>query len=494
MKTIISLIVVFGVALSAWAQQPASAPDIVGKLSSSAEQDLAKTVQELDALRDQIAKEKIPLAEELSRLEEKLAQLRKDHADVTRLLDAGNLETANLKTEMKARQDELAYIANLLDEFARTYESKVNVCELQYVGKSIEEAKQASSNTSLSTGEKFERQLQFVSKSITRLFDAIGGLRFAGEAVDLQSTVLQGQFAMVGPVALFRSSDGKQAGLVVPQSGSTKPLIRPLEGKLQAGLATLMATGEGFLPLDPSRGAALKALMKKTSLIHIFVKGGPIMWPLLIASILSLATVLDRVCFLLLERVRRNRKALNEFFKLVQENRLAEALILADKSKFYVLRSLAYALRHKEELLANALSYARDRELERYRRGIPVLDTIITLAPLLGLMGTVTGMMGSFSLIGGELSAPGAITGGIAEALIATAFGLGIAIVSVIPFNALNARVEDARHELEAAGTQLELLVPPSMRKGMATVTRQATEGKPSGYVSGKQVAELVKE
>jgi hypothetical protein len=91
------------------------------------------------------------------------------------------------------------------------------------------------------------------------------------------------------------------------------------------------------------------------------------------------------------------------------------------------------------------------------------LDTVITLAPLLGLLGTVTGMMGSFSLIGGELSAPGAITGGIAEALIATAFGLGIAITSLLPFNFLNARVEGARHELEAAATQLELLVLPSI-------------------------------
>ena len=100
-------------------------------------------------------------------------------------------------------------------------------------------------------------------------------------------------------------------------------------------------------------------------------------------------------------------------------------------------------------------------ELERAARFLPVLDTIITLAPLLGLLGTVTGMMRSFSLIGGELSAPGAITGGIAEALIATAFGLGIAITALIPFNFLNSRVEEARHELDAAAGRTELLLHP---------------------------------
>jgi hypothetical protein len=72
-------------------------------------------------------------------------------------------------------------------------------------------------------------------------------------------------------------------------------------------------------------------------------------------------------------------------------------------------------------------------------------------------------MMGSFSLIGGDLSAPGAITGGIAEALIATAFGLGIAITSLLPFNFLNARIEEARHEIESAATQLELMVHPGL-------------------------------
>ena len=110
------------------------------------------------------------------------------------------------------------------------------------------------------------------------------------------------------------------------------------------------------------------------------------------------------------------------------------------RAEFYVVRALGYALAHKHKSLDHALLYAQENELKRFRRGIPLLDIVITPAPLLGLLGTVTGMMGSFSLIGGELGTPGAITGGIAEALIATAFGLGIAITALIPFNVLNFR------------------------------------------------------
>ena len=443
--------------------------------------DRARTNQELAHLERQIERQKTPMAEQLTQLEDRLTELRKEHGVIARTVVSGELELATIKAQMKLRQDELSYIGNLMDEYARTYESKVHVCELQNLGSAIEAAKQAPANTTLSMAEKFSRQADFVNITIQRLFSAIGGMRFDGVAVDLKSNVLKGQFAIVGPVALFRSITGAEAGLAVPQTGSPNPLIRPLEGVMQDGLAALVATGDGMLPLDPSRGAALKALVQKTNLIHIFLKGGPIMWPLLLASILSLGTVLERLLFLLFNKLRRDPKAMQAFFTAVGAGKMDEAMRLGEKSKFYVVRALGYALRHREESLANALLFAQAKELRRFRRGIPILDTVITLAPLLGLLGTVTGMMSSFSLIGGELSAPGAITGGIAEALIATAFGLGIAITSVIPFNALNARADEARLEMEAAGTQLELLVPPSMRK--APAQSKSADAAPGHYV-----------
>jgi biopolymer transport protein ExbB len=188
------------------------------------------------------------------------------------------------------------------------------------------------------------------------------------------------------------------------------------------------------------------------------------MWPLLLASVLALGTVLERLLFLFRERLRRNPRALEELFAAVEKGDLDGAIRIGNGAKDFIVRAFGYALSHKEKSLANALLYAHAKELRRFQRGIPILDTVITLAPLLGLLGTVTGMMGSFSLIGGELSAPGAITGGIAEALIATAFGLGIAITALLPFNFLNAKLEQARHELESASKQLELLLhPPAM-------------------------------
>jgi biopolymer transport protein ExbB len=452
---------VLGLCAGGFAQAP-NAKEPLSRLSTSAEAELSHSVEELNQLRAEIAAEKLPLAQELTQLEERLSDLRAEHDRVTRLVDEGNLGISTLKTEMNARRDELSYTANLLDEYARTFESKVGPGELQQYGAAIATAKEATENTALSMAEKFARQLAFASVSMTRLFDAIGGMRFPGVGVDLHGSVVNGQFAIIGPVALFRSESGDTAGLVVPQSGSDKPLIRPLDGGLQAGIASLVGTGEGVIPLDPSRGGALKALIQKTNLFHIFKKGGPIMWPLLIASILALGTVIERVFFLMSEKVKRDPKGLDQLFTAVGQGDVEGALKIGSVSKDCVVRALTYALGHKETSLASALLFAQAKELKRFQRGISVLDTVITLAPLLGLLGTVTGMMGSFSLIGGELSAPGAITGGIAEALIATAFGLGIAITSLLPFNYLNTRIEEVRHEIESAATQLELLIGPA--------------------------------
>jgi biopolymer transport protein ExbB len=483
------------------ATDSAAAKQTVSALATSAQKELQTSIDQLNKLREQIAAEKLPVAQQLTTAEEQVSQLRKESDRINRMVDQGQLELVGLRSEIKARQDELTYIGNLLDEYARSFESKVNISELQPLGPAIDEAKQAGENTTLSLAEKCRRQTGFVAKSIGRLFDAIGGMKFTGMAVDLQGLVSNGEFAIIGPVALFRgqsttaagsaaSASGMAstiAGLVVAQSGSTTPLIRPLEGALQAGLSDLVSKGEGLLPLDPSRGGALKKLVQRTNLIHIFEKGGPIMWPLLVASILALGTVLERVLFLMIQRFRRDAKALDRLFVAVSKGDHEGAIAIGKKSKFFVVRALGYALAHKETSLASALLYAQAQELKRYQRGIPVLDTVITLAPLLGLLGTVTGMMGSFSLIGGELSSPGAITGGIAEALIATAFGLGIAITSLLPFNFLNARVEEARHELESAATQLELLV---QQEALNAAIRSRNNGM--GFGSGKPSVELM--
>jgi biopolymer transport protein ExbB len=99
-------------------------------------------------------------------------------------------------------------------------------------------------------------------------------------------------------------------------------------------------------------------------------------------------------------------------------------------------------------------------EAARLKRFLPALDTIITLSPLLGLLGTVTGMISAFGVMAESgMNAPTAITGGVGEALVATAAGLGVAISALVPFNVSNSRVEAMLDSIERYGSRLELLL-----------------------------------
>jgi len=194
-------------------------------------------------------------------------------------------------------------------------------------------------------------------------------------------------------------------------------------------------------------------------MIDLFFKGGPIMWPILAASIIALTVALERLLFLVAESARRDRTRVQAMLEKIEGGELNAARQLGSGSRDFVALALASALEHPH-LFQEAILAAARCELQRFSRGLPILDTIITLAPLLGLLGTVTGMIRSFGMLSGaELGAPAGITGGIAEALIATAFGLGVAITALLPFNFMNAREESARLELQAIASRVELLL-----------------------------------
>lgn len=182
------------------------------------------------------------------------------------------------------------------------------------------------------------------------------------------------------------------------------------------------------------------------------------MWPLLLCSLTALSVVIERIFFVLAERKRRSPQIVRDILGHVERGDHPAAQLAGLGTRDFVARVLTCALEHRGPGLSNAVMDASSSELDRFNRGLTVLDTIITLAPLLGLLGTVTGMIRTFGLLGGsELGAPQAVTGGIAEALIATAFGLSIAITALVPFNFLNARLEKARREIETAANKLEL-------------------------------------
>jgi biopolymer transport protein ExbB len=200
------------------------------------------------------------------------------------------------------------------------------------------------------------------------------------------------------------------------------------------------------------------------AVLAVLARGGPVMIPLAACSILALGVVIDRAWTWW--RLGRSRDPEIVLARAAQ-GEWTEAWKLGEVSRSPVARVLAAGIQHRNPAPTLAMESAARHEIARLKRFLPVLDTIVTLSPLLGLLGTVTGMIAAFGIMGQSgMNSPHAITGGVAEALIATAVGLGIAITALVPLNFFNSRV-DAMHEtIERYGSDLELLLAEAPRRG----------------------------
>src|SRR6202022_5135559 len=147
------------------------------------------------------------------------------------------------------------------------------------------------------------------------------------------------------------------------------------------------------------------------------------------------------------EGARRDPGKLDKVYSALESGNVAAAAKLASGSQDPLVRTVWHGLNHVHSSVEGALQVSSGEELQRSGRFMSVMDTTITLAPLLGLLGTVTGIMGSFNFVGNGDLAPTKVSGGIAEALIATACGLGIAIFTLIFFNFFNAKVARLQFE-----------------------------------------------
>jgi biopolymer transport protein ExbB len=193
-------------------------------------------------------------------------------------------------------------------------------------------------------------------------------------------------------------------------------------------------------------------------MLSFFIRCGPIMYPLLICSLVSIAIIVERIIFWLEVKRGRDTLLISEMLQLAEKGHYDKAAQLARGSRDYIARVLLEGIVHRNYSLSQALEMGAEEEVKRMRKNLTILDTIITLAPLLGILGTVTGIINSFHLLGAAgIESPRVVTEGIAQALITTATGLAIAIMTLIPYNYFLSRIERTAREIEKFASSLEL-------------------------------------
>ena len=194
-------------------------------------------------------------------------------------------------------------------------------------------------------------------------------------------------------------------------------------------------------------------------MLDIFINGGPVMYPLLACSIIVLTVIIERTFFWIHLDMRRDKFLVDEVLELCQIGDWESVRSKIKDSKDYIIRILINGILHREFSMTKAMESAAAEEIKRMRQYMNIIDTMITVAPLLGIFGTVIGIIYSFEALGTSgIQDPKAVTAGIAQALITTATGLGIAILSVFPYNYFNSRVENAALAIEKYATSLEIV------------------------------------
>ncbi len=189
-------------------------------------------------------------------------------------------------------------------------------------------------------------------------------------------------------------------------------------------------------------------------MIQLLMGGGWMMIPILGCSLLALTISIERGFQF---RSLRYSRLADRMIKLVEQGKWTDALALAEQRQSPTLRVLAAGIFHRDQQPDKAMEATGIAEISRLKRGLSVLDTVITLGPLLGLLGTIIGMIDSFGIMSKTgLGNPHAVTGGVAEALICTAAGIGVAVITLIPYNFFLSLVERETERIEQYATKLQ--------------------------------------
>lgn len=303
--------------------------------------------------------------------------------------------------------------------------------------------------------QRLEKRLAVLDAGLSRLESLLGGSTIQAEAVAPDGEVKQGTFAMAGPAIWFVSSDEQLAGAVLREKGSQSPRVRPGE---RAGIQTVVAGGEASLSIDVTGGKASALASLEADKLDIFRKGGFWIWPILgIAMISALSGIWKLIQII---RIRTPQGDwVSRILTSLRDEDLSAAEATAAKAIHPVGAVVSQCLDYVkagpdvvEEVLYEQLIGVQNK----LQSGLPFIAITAATAPLLGLLGTVAGMIRTFNVI--TVSGTGdakPLAGGISEALITTLFGLVVAIPALIIHALLSRRCQGIIQTTEKLGLTL---------------------------------------
>jgi biopolymer transport protein ExbB len=420
-------------------------------VDASIRKDLDDSIGRLNELRETIKNEKIPLAQEVNELEAQLRVKRKDVERIQRLKDNASVDLNRLEDNVKGRREQVDYMSNLVAEYGRSLEVRVDLSELQQLQPTFDAFKNISNDSELSKADKLMEQIAIISSSLDRVSNLLGGYKFEGEAVNEDGKYEKGSFVIVGPSVYFASESTGVAGLSIA-SGSLEPAIVSLGETPDRAILELVTKGEGNAPMDATLGDALAIKKEEQSIVEHIQSGGIWVYPILGFALASLLTAIFKA-FEIYSVKMPAPGVLHQILAPLNAGDVEEAKKRAEAIEGPAGKMLVDGVVHSDESkeLVEEVMYESMIELQpKMDRLLPFIAVTAATAPLMGLLGTVTGMINTFKLI--TIFGTGdakSLSGGISEALVTTEFGLIVAIPSLILHSLLSRRSQGVLASME---------------------------------------------
>lgn len=440
---ILSLILTFALGIAPLAR----AQTTYASAAAQAKADMEQAERELADLRNRIAEERVPLAQELNELEIAIIRKRQEHQRVRLLSDSTQTDLRALEAEVEARAKDNSYMRGLMNQYINSFTSRVHPAEIQFFQDRTTEVGLIVDNPNLPDDEKFAAQVSVINLALERLQNQIGGELLNGSALVEGNVVKEGDILVMGPVGLFNSADGVNTGVLELVPNSTYPLVIPVANSFHAGIEAATSAGVGRIPVDASGGEAIRLINVRDTFLEHIGKGGVVMYPLL--SLAGIALIIAIFKFFEISSVKRPpsgtvQQVLNHLNKGEDDRALSVASGITGPFGDVLVAGVKHA-REEKELLEEVLYERLLAAQPKLERLLAFIALTAAAAPLLGLLGTVTGMIRTFQLI--TVFGTGdarQLSSGISEALITTEFGLYIAVPSLLA-HALLARLAKGR-------------------------------------------------
>lgn len=412
----------------------------LSELQTEAKAKLDDALARLAEVRTAVREEKLPLATERQELLATLETVRREADRMTRLRDNSRTDITELENRVKTRQEELDYISNLTAEYARSLESRIDVAEQGSLGPILGGALDAAQNDTLSAEAKMKAQLDVLGLSLKRAEELVGGKLLPGRGLSPDGRLVEGAYALFGPATYFASTDGTLAGLSMRDG--TGAIVMPVaDGAYDEALGQIVRGEAALLPVDAQLGTAIAIAQVKDPLMVHIRKGGIWMIPIIFCGLVAVFISAFKF-FELITLPKVNEGAVYDILSRLADGKKDEALAAANSVSGPTGMMLQRATRHAEQdtdLIEEVMYESIVETQPKVLRLLPLVSVCAAVSPLLGLLGTVTGMINTFTML--QIFGTGdakSLSGGISEALITTEYGLIVAIPSLVLYGILN--------------------------------------------------------